>query len=237
MRHWVKRILFAAGIVMLILLIIAGWYLSDTLPIGTGHTAKTVCSNVFISGRDADDAFKEDIAPLHFLFAITDFKADPDERSVSADAFGFAERKAIYRDGCGCTVVNGLTEDELRQHMFATPRDWARFGLLYLQDGVWDGERILPVGWVKYTTTPTPRAIRGEYGALFWLNAGSPSNASDRMMASVPADTFFARGFQEQRVFIVPSKELVLVRFGATSDKSAWNDDVFVAGMLAALPE
>ena len=115
MRRWVKRILFAAGVALIILLVAAGWYLSDTLPIGSGHTAKTICSNVFVSGRDAQDIFKEDIAPLHFLFAITDFKVDPDTKSVSADAFGFAERKAIYREGCGCTIVNGLTEDELRR--------------------------------------------------------------------------------------------------------------------------
>jgi CubicO group peptidase (beta-lactamase class C family) len=121
--------------------------------------------------------------------------------------------------------------------MFATPRDWARFGLLYLQDGVWNGERILPEGWVKCTTTPTPGAPQGEYGALFWLNVGAPSDSSDRTMASVPVDLFFARGFQEQRVFMVPSKNLVLVRFGATSVKSAWNDEAFVASILAALPE
>jgi CubicO group peptidase (beta-lactamase class C family) len=122
-------------------------------------------------------------------------------------------------------------------YTFATPRDWARFGLLYLQDGVWNRERILPEGWVKYTTTPTPRAPQGEYGALFWLNAGLTSNASDRMMPSIPRDTFFADGFQGQRVFVVPSKNLVLVRFGATSVKSAWNDEAFVASILAALPE
>jgi hypothetical protein len=57
------------------------------------------------------------------------------------------------------------------------------------------------------------------------------------MMASVPVGAFFARGFQEQRVFMVPSKNLVLVQSGASSVKSAWNDDAFVASMLAALPE
>jgi CubicO group peptidase (beta-lactamase class C family) len=57
-------------------------------------------------------------------------------------------------------------------YIWATARDWARFGLLYLRDGVWDGRRILPDGWVAYTVTPAPAAPRGEYGALFWLNAG-----------------------------------------------------------------
>ena len=474
MGRWVKRIVLGAGILLVLLLIGAGWYLSDSLPISSGHTAKTICSNVFISGRDAEKVFKEDIAPLHFLFAITDFKVDTDAKTVVASAFGFAELRAIYRDGCGCTILNGIAEDEFRQqeigyippprylpgqrpklpwptgahgpvaslppgidvktlnqaldaafaepsphnprktravvivydgnliaeryapgfdlntpqlgwsmsksvtnaligilvkegklqvdrpapvpewqqaddprrniqldqlmrmsaglefnedyapfsdavymfydsydfaayaalkpleaepgtkwnyssgtaniiarivrtaiekehgnyyqylyrnlfhkigmlslviepdpsgtfvgssYMFATPRDWARFGLLYLHDGVWNGERILPEGWVTYTTTPASQAPKGEYGALFWLNAGAPGNPSDRLMPSVPRDVFYARGFQEQRVFIVPSRKLVLVRFGATSDKSAWSDDAFVADVLRALPQ
>jgi CubicO group peptidase (beta-lactamase class C family) len=121
-------------------------------------------------------------------------------------------------------------------YTFATPRDWARFGLLYLQDGVWQGELIFPEGWVKYTTTPTPQAPRGEYGALFWLNAGSPSHPEDRRWPSAPRDAFAALGFQEQKVIIIPSKNLVLVRFGATSDRQSWNSDEFIANVLAALP-
>jgi CubicO group peptidase (beta-lactamase class C family) len=121
-------------------------------------------------------------------------------------------------------------------YTFATPRDWARFGLLYLQDGVWQGERILPEDWVNYTVTPTPQAPRGEYGALFWLNAGQPANPANRMLPSAPRDTFWASGFQEQYVIVIPSKKIVLVRFGASTNRKAWNTDEFVADVLSALP-
>lgn len=121
-------------------------------------------------------------------------------------------------------------------YTFATPRDWARFGLLYLQDGVWQGERLLPEGWVRYSTTPTPGAPRGEYGALFWLNAGAAGNPTDRRWPSAPVDAFAATGFQEQKVIVIPSKKLVLVRFGATSDRKTWDTDAFIRDVLAALP-
>ena len=117
---------------------------------------------------------------------------------------------------------------------FATPRDWARFGLLYLQDGVWEGERILPEGWVAYTTRPTPGAPKGEYGAHFWLNAGDPENPSDRRYEGSPRDVFEASGHQGQKVIIIPSKKVVLVRFGATHSKSAWDADEFIQNVLAA---
>ena len=90
----------------------------------------------------------------------------------------------------------------------ATVRDWARFGLLYLQDGVWNGERVLPEGWVQYSTTPTPKAPRGEYGALFWLNAGAPGNPDDRLWPHAPVDAYAAQGFQEQKVIVIPSRNV-----------------------------
>jgi CubicO group peptidase (beta-lactamase class C family) len=121
-------------------------------------------------------------------------------------------------------------------YTFATPRDWARFGQLYLQDGVWNGERILPEGWVSYTTKPTPGAPKGEYGALFWLNAGPASDPGKRRWPSAPADTYSADGYQEQKVIVIPSKKLVLVRFGATSVRKAWNTDAFIADILASFP-
>ncbi|UCF92494.1 MAG: serine hydrolase [Desulfobacterales bacterium] len=473
MQPWIKKTLLALGVVLLGGLIAAGWYLSNTLPIGTGHVAKTICSNAFIAQRPPAAVFEEDIAPVHFLFAITGYDLDERQKSVTATSFGFARTKAIFREGCGCTVVKGTTEAELRRqtfmqvpqqqadaasktdapwpagdqrppdplpagvdvkrlnaaleaafaepaadhprktravvvvyagkliaeryapgvsptmpllgwsmsksvtnalvgvlvrqgklhisrpapvpawqkegdprrtitidqllrmssglefdetyapfadavsmfyasydfaayasqkpleakpdttwhyssgtaniiarivrraaeeeyrsyytfihrelfdrigmhsavfepdpsgtfvgssYVFATARDWARFGLLYLQDGVWEGERLLPEGWVTYSTTPTPPAPRGEYGALFWLNAGSASNPANRRWPSIPRDAYSAEGFQEQRVIIIPSRKLVLVRLGHCARRDAWDDEKFIADVLAALP-
>ena len=97
---------------------------------------------------------------------------------------------------------------------YASARDWARYGLLFLNDGVWNGERILPEGWVKYSSTPAPMAPKGEYGAQFWLNAGATGNPENCYHPGVPNDEFGAEGFEQQHVFIIPSKKLVLVRLG-----------------------
>lgn len=98
--------------------------------------------------------------------------------------------------------------------VFMTARDWARFGELHRNDGVWDGKRVLPEGWVRYVTTPTPRAPQGRYGAHWWLNAGEPSDAGQRQWPSLPADAYAARGYSGQWVLVVPSYELVIVRLG-----------------------
>jgi CubicO group peptidase (beta-lactamase class C family) len=122
-------------------------------------------------------------------------------------------------------------------YLFATPRDWARFGLLYLQDGIWNGERVLPEGWVRYSATPTPPAPQGKYGAHFWLNAGEPGNPGNRTWPRVPADAFYADGYQGQRVVIIPFRKLVVVRFGLTVNPADMEFESFLADILKALPE
>lgn len=119
---------------------------------------------------------------------------------------------------------------------YATARDWARFGLLYLNDGYWMGERILPEGWVEYTTTPAQGAKRGEYGAQFWLNAGSPENKSIRDFPDVPEDMFYCSGYEDQYVFIIPSKNLVVVRLGLTTGNEI-DFNQFLKNIIEALPE
>lgn len=94
---------------------------------------------------------------------------------------------------------------------WATARDWAKFGLLYLHKGNWNGEQIFDESWAKYVATPTPTS-KGSYGGQFWLNAGGK-------YPDVPKDMFYCSGFQGQKVIIIPSHELVIVRFGLTEDK------------------
>lgn len=98
--------------------------------------------------------------------------------------------------------------------VFATARDWARFGQLYLDRGVVRGQRVLPEDFVDYVRTPTPAAPRGQYGAHFWLNAGSEAAPEDRAWPSLPRDVFAARGMSGQYIVVVPGSELVVARLG-----------------------
>jgi CubicO group peptidase (beta-lactamase class C family) len=88
-------------------------------------------------------------------------------------------------------------------YVFASARDFARFGLLYLRDGVWDGRRVLPAGWVDHARTPTPASF-GRYGAHWWL-------------ALDGTGIFTANGFQGQYVVVDPARDLVLVRLGVST--------------------
>ncbi len=119
--------------------------------------------------------------------------------------------------------------------MYASARDWARLGLLYLQDGVWQGQRILPEGWVRYTVTPDTSAARGEYGAQFWLNAGPAGRPEQRPRPYLPVDLFTMQGHEGQYVWIIPSKQLVVVRLGYTTRAKGWDNKTFLNGILSAL--
>jgi len=96
-------------------------------------------------------------------------------------------------------------------YMYATARDWARFGALYLNDGMAARRRILPAGWVDYSATPT---LNTDYGAGFWTNRGSHGDAEDRIEGGMPSDSFYASGNFGQRILIVPSENLVIVQLG-----------------------
>ena len=120
--------------------------------------------------------------------------------------------------------------------MLASARDWARFGQLYLNDGVAGGKRILPEGWVKYSASPTPNAWVGQ-GAGFWTNLGDSFGATYRTEHGWPRDAFFAKGTIGQYVIIVPSERLVIVRLGRSPNGPPEADGVFdlVREVVAAM--
>lgn len=131
------------------------------------------------------------------------------------DVVAFAQRELFEPLGMGgATLEFDLAGTPVGStYMFAPARDWARFGMLYLNDGFVGSRRILPEGWVKYSTSPT---LDSAYGAGFWTNAGSNEDAKWRVQHGMPADSFYASGNLGQRIVIVPSAGLVIVRMGFT---------------------
>jgi CubicO group peptidase (beta-lactamase class C family) len=106
----------------------------------------------------------------------------------------------LETDRWGRFIVSGFD--------YGTARDWARIGLLYLRDGVWSGQRVLPAGWAEFARTPAPAWKNREYSAQIWLNSVGE--------IALPPDTFYFAGGGGQYVFVVPSLDLVVVRQGHT---------------------
>jgi CubicO group peptidase (beta-lactamase class C family) len=99
-------------------------------------------------------------------------------------------------------------------YIYASARDYARFGLLYLNNGVANGEQILPEDWVRKTVIPSTVNKLKNYGYQFWLNGLDPNDASKKEFSEAPADMFYADGYGGQRIYIIPSLQLVIVRMG-----------------------
>jgi len=99
--------------------------------------------------------------------------------------------------------------------MLASARDWARFGLLYLNDGMIGGRRMLHEDWVDFSAAAT---LDSDYGAGFWTNRSEHERAKARVRLGIPRDAYFASGDLGQRVVILPSQRLVIVRLGGSVD-------------------
>ena len=113
-------------------------------------------------------------------------------------------------------------------YSWATTRDWAKFGLLYLHKGNWNGEQLFDENWVKYVATPT-NGSKGDYGAHFWLNAGG-------RYPDAPRDLYSANGYQGQKVFVIPSQDLVIVRMGLT-EEAKFNFNGLLKGIVGSFKE
>ncbi len=109
-------------------------------------------------------------------------------------------------------------------YMYASARDWARMGELYLNDGRVGDTQIIPPNWLTYVGTPTATSD-GQYGAGFWLN-----------IPGLPSDTVVMRGFQQQWTFVIPSEDLIVLRMGATLNGDGGAPD-FARAVIAAKQE
>jgi CubicO group peptidase (beta-lactamase class C family) len=122
--------------------------------------------------------------------------------------------------------------------VYATARDFARFGLLYLRDGVWDKKRILPPGWVDFARTRGPAPNSGLYGAGFWLTpAPDDITFPYALCPKGPRDLFVAEGHEGQLIVIVPSKDLIVVRLGLIDDRNFGALGHWVEELVALFPD
>ncbi len=149
------------------------------------------------------------------------------------DAYhAYAYDRIFHRIGMLNTVVetdaSGLFVAS--SYSYGSTRDWARFGLLFLNRGIFEGDTVLVPEWVDYMSTAAPAS--GEtYGATVWLKEPAAENA----LADVPDDVFFADGFLGQRVYVIPSKKLVVVRMGYSLSNFSMND--FLRDIISTLPD
>ncbi len=119
-------------------------------------------------------------------------------------------------------------------YLWATPRDWAALGQFALADGVWNGRRLLPEGWMRQTTTVVtpPSAEDPNYAAGWWANRTASGSVVDQRL---PRDAYWASGHDGQRVYVVPSAKLVVVRLGFSPAADDLRTEQLVADAITAL--
>jgi len=111
-------------------------------------------------------------------------------------------------------------------YCWGTMRDWSKLGLLYLNNGNWNGDQLFDKKWTDYVRTPAPNSD-GQYGGHVWLNASGT-------YPDVPRDMFSIQGFQGQRIFMIPSKDLVVVRFGLVGN-AGFDFNTFLKEIVSAI--
>lgn len=150
---------------------------------------------------------------------------------TTADYWAYPHRRLFDR----CCMTTAVIEPDAAgtfvgsSGMYASARDWARLGMLFLNDGVWENERILPEGWMTWSLTPTPADQSRTWGAMFELNPDG------EWWPGLPADMFVSRGHNGQSLTVIPSLGLVVVRLGFTPAGAEWNLLDFLQKVVATV--
>ena len=161
----------------------------------------------------------------------------------AAGKLGATVARAKLFEPLGMTTATIETDEDGTlvgsSYMYATARDWARYGQFLLQGGVWQGQEMLPAGYVALMATPVT-ASRGQYGhGLLWLwgsDASVPGQNPDAAFG-IPADTFWMKGHDGQNIAIIPSRQLVIVRLGLTPRSDVYQPQPLVKAILALAPQ
>lgn len=198
--------------------------------------------------KEKDMAVFAESLPLKFvpgtLFHYSDGNANILSRLIrdrlgDREYYRFPYEQLFYKTGMLHTLLEPDASGTFvgSSFCYGTARDWARFGLLYLNDGVCNGERLLPEGWVSWTSRPSGvpnnENGNGEYGALWWVNAGRDGHEDWRRFHHVPSDCFSCQGYDGQFVLVIPSKQLVVVRLSL--EKDYLDPGNFAADIIAAI--
>jgi CubicO group peptidase (beta-lactamase class C family) len=149
------------------------------------------------------------------------------------DYHAFPYRALFYKLGMFNTIMEPDASGTFvgSSYIYSTARDYARFGLLYYQDGTWNGERLLPEGWVKKTQQPPASNPYKNYGYQWWLNGSDEKDINKKAYPGIPDDMYYADGYAGQDIYIIPSKKLVIVRLGV----NGMDEDGFLRKVVAAV--
>ncbi len=152
------------------------------------------------------------------------------------DYYQFPYKELLHKIGMNDTVLEVDAGGTFvgSSYCFGTARDWARFGLLFLHDGLHTQERVLPENWVKFTRTATTAKSKKKqdiYGAHWWLNTTEHSHYKN--LTLIPDDCFTAKGYEGQYIWVIPSKNLVIVRL-ALEKGNKLDPNVFLPALIKA---
>jgi hypothetical protein len=194
----------------------------------TGDMAKFAASKPLVHPPGSSWAYSSGTSVIISGVLRTTFAAERDYLGYPRERlFGpLGMRSAVLEPDASGTLVGSSL-------LYASARDFARLGLLYLRDGVWQGERILPEGWVDYTLTPAKHAPDASYGAQMWLKLPESEAYGEPPM---PEDAYYFLGHEEQIIAIIPSRDLVIVRLGLTETGGDWDHARDLAPIVNAFP-